>query len=318
MPYSIPCLSQSTTELLQSRYVVAYRQDWSVLKASGAGVREYLQGQITQDMGKLTAGQGIHTCILKPQGKTVSELYILEGNDDELILLAPSAYATSTVARLRQFALGYALRIGVVDDWGILDIQGADSAKALKLFGLSKPLNGYLSVSHNDSLHAITLWNQPDEFQVIGNKTKLDAVFGPSSLNVPDANQIEALRIIRGIPRFGTDWNEKIYPMNANMIEFDSVSFDKGCYVGQEVTSRMHWRGGVKKRFYRVKLEAAPDVLPCPISTTVGIGVLTSAATDAQGICFGIAHLPIEVVESDATLSLEHGIAVHVIDACQI
>jgi len=371
MPYFIPRLSQSTAELLQSRYVVAYRQDWSVIKASETGVRKYLQGQITQDMDKLTCGQGIHTCILKPQGKAVNELYILEGNDDELILLAPSAHAVSTVARLRQFALGYTLRIGVVDDWGILDIQGADSAEALKLFGLSKPLNGYLSTSHHNNLHAITLLNQPDGFQVIGNKTKLesllqnsgwmsgnptlspfsgwnalhggsmernsspemgqsgeadrrsrvlqealDAAFESSRLKVLDAEEVEALRIIRGIPRFGTDWNEKIYPMNANMIEFDSVSFDKGCYVGQEVTSRMHWRGGVKKRFYRVKLGATPDVLPCPISTTASIGVLTSAATDAHGVCSGIAHLPIEVAGSDATLSLEHGVTVHVIEAC--
>ena len=310
---SILRLSQSTTELLQSRYVMGWRRDWCVLKASGTGIREYLQGQITRDMGKLIPDQGIHACILTPQGKAVSELYILEGNDDELVLLTPSGYAFPTVARLRQFALGYVLRIGVVDVWSVLEIQGAHAAEELQRAGLSVVEDRWLATSHTGDIHIFTISAQSHGFWLIGETLGLDAIICSDIL---DKNDTEALRVIHGIPRFGVDWNEKIHPMNANMIEFDGVSFDKGCYVGQEVTSRMHWRGGTKKRFYRVKLGRAPDELPCPVLAAAKIGVLTSAAMDAAGICFGIAHLPIEVAESDTTLSLEDGATMRIIEAC--
>jgi len=292
---------------------VGWRQDWSVLKASGTDLRKYLQGQITQDMNKLSREQGIHACILTPQGKAVSEMYMLEGNDDELLLLAPADYAVSAVARLRQFALGYTLRLGVVDTWSILEIQGEHAAGELQQAGFPAVETGWLASNHAGDIHTLTMLEKPYAFWLIGETSKLDAIV---HTDIPEKNEVEALRVLRGIPRFGTDWNEKIYPMNANMIEFDSVSFDKGCYVGQEVTSRMHWRGGIKKRFYRVELENTPDALPCQILTTASIGILTSAATDATGACLGIAHLPIEVAESNTTLSLENGAAVHIIEAC--
>jgi len=309
-------LSPAATKLLQIKYAVTWRQDWCVLKASGSGVRDYLQGQITQDMDKLTREQGIHACLLTPQGKAVSELYLLEENGDELILLVSPDHAIPTVARLRQFALGYQLRIGIVDAWSVLDIQGQHATDGLQHFDLPEPEQGWLRSCHADDMHILTMLKDSHDFWVIGNRLELDAMLASSSPARLNADQLEAIRIIRGIPRFGVDWNEKIYPMNANLVEFDGVNFDKGCYVGQEITSRMHWRGGVKKRLYRVTLENAPDAIPCPILTTAKIGMLTSAATDAANTCFGIAHLPIEIAESDTSLSLPNGATVNIIEAC--
>ncbi|HKI61511.1 MAG TPA: tRNA-modifying protein YgfZ, partial [Mariprofundaceae bacterium] len=104
--------------------------------------------------------------------------------------------------------------------------------------------------------------------------------------------------------------------LNANLIEFNGVSFEKGCYVGQEITSRMHWRGGIKKKLYRVGIEEQPDSLPCPLFTTAKIGELKSAAIDHEGACTGIALLPVEVAESKAPLTLENGSIVTLHEAC--
>jgi len=124
------------------------------------------------------------------------------------------------------------------------------------------------------------------------------------------------MRIIRGMPDFGAEWNESVFPLNANLIEFDGVSFEKGCYVGQEVTSRMHWRGGIKKKLYRVAIDGSPDTLPCPIKSTANIGELHSAAINHENNCFGIAHLPIETVESQAQLYLENGAEISILEPC--
>ncbi|WP_100265898.1 YgfZ/GcvT domain-containing protein [Mariprofundus ferrinatatus] len=317
MTIKLPRLSSATADRLLQSSVAAPRSRWSVLKASGSTVRDYLQGQVTQDMGKLTSECGIHACLLTPQGKAVSELYIIQGRDEELILLVPSAKAEITVGRLRQFALGHTLRIGIVDTLAICSIQGANAPELLHKFELTEPGNGWLacSRSESDDTFALVMPKSPRGFWVISSKEKIDVAL--SNHVMLDETEFEAMRVIRGFPDFGTEWDESIHPLNANLIEFDGVSFNKGCYVGQEVTARMNWRGGIKKKLYRVSISGQPDTIPCPVQTTAKIGELKSAAIDHEGNCFGIALLPVDVGESESVaLSLENGASVEVLEAC--
>ncbi len=138
--------------------------------------------------------------------------------------------------------------------------------------------------------------------------------------NVPLQSNVDELmmeqgRILCGIPKLGVDWDVKLHPLNANLIERQGVSFDKGCYVGQEVTSRMQWRGGIKKKLYRVQVDEKVDV-PCAVLTTVKVGEITSLAQNSDGVYQGIALLPIEVVESNKPLNVEGGAHVRVIGIC--
>jgi len=314
---SLPTLTAATAEQLLSGAVIAPRNRWAVLKASGDGLRDYLQGQITQDMGRLSAEQAIHSCILTPQGKAASELYILEGLGDELILLTPAAHAEAIVARLRRFALGYRLRIGLVDTLAVCSVQGAGAAEIIADAGLDEPGEAWLGSSRaaEPERFALVMPQQPRGFWLISERAWSDRLHAAHTAISED--ELIAMRIIRGLPEFGCEWDERIHPLNANLIEFDGVSFDKGCYVGQEVTSRMHWRGGIKKRLYRIALSAAPEQLPCPILTQSGnVGELRSAAIDHEQRCVGIALLPIETAESAAALTLENGATVELLEAC--
>jgi folate-binding protein YgfZ len=317
MSNNIPRLSEQTADRLLHSYVLASRSNWSVLKASGPTVRDYLQGQITQDMGKLEAEQAIHSCILSPQGKALSELFIAEGNNDELILLTPATHAVATVNRLRKFSIGHELRLGIVESMAVCTAQGANATDLLEEFALPEPGNTWLASSRNNQMGsvAIVMPNIPRGFWIISDRAQIDKVIQTSENRVPE-HELEAMRIIRGMPDFGVEWNESIHPLNANLIEFDGVSFEKGCYVGQEVTSRMHWRGGIRKKLYRVSISGVPDALPCPVKSTVNIGELHSAAIDHEGKCFGIAHLPIETVESNTPLCLENGAEITILEPC--
>ncbi len=319
MQHRLPRLSPETAETLFHSYVMARRTAWSVLKASGEGLRDYLQGQLTQDIRRLTQDRGIHACLLTPQGRPEAELYLLEGVNDELILLTPSEYAEATVARLRRFALGYQLRIGIVASMGVCTIQGANAVEGLNRFGLSEPGAGWLATSHRDDRHALCISEDPRGFWVMAADEAIDRCLADSEHAVAE-DQIEAMRIIQGLPRFGCEWDASVYPLNANLIEFQGVSFDKGCYVGQEVTSRMHWRGGIRKRLYRCRLGKAPETdLPCPVRLNSGsaIGELKSAALDHEGVAHGIVWLPIEVAESASSgLTLEDGTGIELGEAC--
>ncbi len=326
MNHNLPRLGQPTVEMLIQSYVLGRRNIWSVLKASGSGIRDYLQGQITQDMAKLSEDQGIHACILTPQGKAVSELYIIEGRNDELILLTPGVLAEVTVARLRRFALGAELRMGVVDSMGICSVQGANAAEALADFGLSEPGQSWLATSRHESedIFALTMPNDPHGFWVVAPNERVDAVLDASSA-VVDENEIEAMRIIQGLPRFGVEWQSTLQPLNANLEEFHGVSFDKGCYVGQEITSRMHWRGGIRKKLYKVMIQGNVNTiksLPCPLFASaeqgsVRMGELCSAAIDHEGTVHGIALLPIEVAEETGReLFVDAETSVYIKEAC--
>ncbi|MDX8392356.1 MAG: folate-binding protein [Mariprofundaceae bacterium] len=320
---SIPAVSSAvvsnqTAEMLAHGHIFCREPLWAVIKASGEGVRDYLQGQITQDMSRLSAEQGIHACLLTPQGKAVCELYIIEGAGNELVILTPRFIAEQTVARLRRFALGYSLRIGIVDALTVWSVQGEKSAELFAHLDIPLPDNTWLASSRHAAKECLAM--------SISTASKCFWLISDADFAVPQqeseitASELEAIRIIRGRLRFGAEWDASIHPLNANLIEFNGVSFDKGCYVGQEVTSRMHWRGGIKKKLYRIQLNNAEKgfnpKLPCPIHSTAPVGELRALACDNTGTFYGIALLAIEVVQAETALKLTDGSTVSVVEAC--
>ncbi|MCK5308193.1 MAG: folate-binding protein YgfZ [Zetaproteobacteria bacterium] len=308
-------LSKEESTAIQHGCLTCLRDEYTIIKASGATVLDYLQGQVTQDMHQLTEGRGIYTAILTPQGKVVSDLYIISGHSRELIIIVRKDYAEALVGRLRQFSLGHELRVGIVDSLRLISIQGNGCDNLLNKHKLPPPAENRLSTNSvaGRDIFTIRMAEAADNgvWIITDDTTSLTT----QSETVVNELAIHAARIIRGIPAYGIDWNDKIFPLNANLIEFEGVNFEKGCYVGQEVTSRMQWRGGIKKRFYRIQLESLPTTFPCPVSTTVEIGMVTSAALNGDEV-FGIAHLPIELVENQTPLIDPEGDSVQVIETC--
>lgn len=304
--------SKEDQQQLQEGYLGGSHDDYVIIKASGATLLDYLQGQLTQDIKRLTPSQGIYSAILTPQGKMIADMHIISGHNHELIIIARKDYAETLVGRLRQFALGHELRIGMVDSFKLLSIQGRRCDDFLELHNLPVPASSHLNSASASGRELFTIrmaeaaddgvWIVTDDIEAIGK--------------LSDEAIIHAARICKGQPTFGLDWNEKAFPLNANLIELKGVDFDKGCYVGQEITSRMQWRGGIKKHLYHIVLESFPQELPSPVSTTVEIGSITSAAIDAEGVVHGIAHLPIEIVESDTPLIDVNGDSIQIIETC--
>jgi folate-binding protein YgfZ len=97
---------------------------------------------------------------------------------------------------------------------------------------------------------------------------------------VGDADGWEALRLERGVPRFGPDFDDKTYPQEASL-EKAAVSFDKGCYLGQEVVCMLEMRGHVKRKLVSIVLdgtEAPPRGAPVADGSGAAVGEVTSAA----------------------------------------
>ena len=100
------------------------------------------------------------------------------------------------------------------------------------------------------------------------------------SATLGDDSGWEALRIERAVPRFGVDFDEKTYPQEASL-EKTAVSFDKGCYLGQEVVFMLEKRGHVKRKLAAVVLDAGePPARGAEVKDEAGasVGAVTSAA----------------------------------------
>jgi len=279
-----------------------HRASFVVLKASGEGIRDYLQGQITQDINLLTPTSPIYTAVLTPQGKMIADMHIIDAGN-ELIMITTATHAITLVERLRRFALGHDIRLGCVESLGVLSIQGEDAKQIVQ--EITQPIEASLPMSEAANQGAWLVMKCTDIEQALSHMS--DAC---------NEDELEKAAIIYGTPRFGRDWDASTHPLNANLIEMNGVNFDKGCYVGQEVTSRMHWRNSIKKKLYKVQIPGSLPAIPCPIQSNTKVGMLTSAATNTFNEIFGIAHLPIETVENHTPLYLENGDVIVVIKAC--
>jgi tRNA-modifying protein YgfZ len=118
----------------------------------------------------------------------------------------------------------------------------------------------------------------------------------PAELNVFAAGLPDwhAHRIALGIPDSPDIEPEKLLWLEANAAELNGVSFDKGCYVGQENTARMNWRGKVRKRLLPVTMVAGPAADRTVLADGKPVGTLTSQAEMHGGEWRGIAHMRVE------------------------
>lgn len=218
-----------------------------MLAISGEDARSFLQGLITNDMDALTPDHAIYAALLTPQGKYLYDFFLVE--HDGTILLDCTADRREGLKR--RLAM-YKLRAKVAIDDAAEDIQiyaliGRGAPEALGLReepGHCRPFRG--GVAYVDP-----------RLSAMGARAILPADSASALLttefSAADAATYEALRISLGIPESGIDLvPEKSFPLECGFEELNGVDFDKGCYVGQEVTARMKHRSLVRRRLFPV------------------------------------------------------------------
>ena len=268
---------------------------WRVLEVAGGKAGAFLQTQLTNDMQALSPARALHAALLTPQAKPVAEVYALAPGDfpARVWLLAPAASAEAALARLERFSLGWPVKMRIVEGLSVVSVQGEEAAEALAGAGLPRPEGAeWLGCAAADGAVVVRMPLVREGFWVVAGGKALAALQARADAT---GEEMEALRIAAGLPRFGCEWDGKTTPLHANLDLADGVSFTKGCYVGQEVVSRMHWRHAVRRRLWLLRLFGDDPVRP-------GLGALRSVA-EAHGARWGIASLP--AAEEDARRALE-------------
>jgi folate-binding protein YgfZ len=208
--------------------------DRGVVKVAGDDARRFLNGLASNDMANLAPGQARFAALLTPQGKIIVDFIAAEAEPDDgggFFLDCPRALASALVEKLNFYKLR--AKIAVEDLSGALGVMAVWDSAALSDFGLS------YADPRLPALGARTIL--PPH---LANEAAADL-----GATLTDAEVYDAHRIALGVPRGGMDFiYGDTFPHEADMDQLAGVDFDKGCYVGQEVVSRVEHRSNARSR----------------------------------------------------------------------
>jgi tRNA-modifying protein YgfZ len=265
----------------------AFLPDRGVVKVSGEDARNFLGGLVTTDVERLEPGIGRFGALLTPQGKIVVDFLITEAPASDgggFLLDCARALAQSFADKLRFYKLRAKVSVeNLSESLGVIAAWDGEAAAQPDL-AFADPRQPSLGLR---ILAAELL--APKTAELIGAE-------------LVDASAYEAHRIACGVPRGGLDFiYGDAFPHETNMDRLHGVDFDKGCYVGQEVVSRMQHRGTARTRIVRIALDGpSPEAGATILAGDKAVGTMGSTAGE-----LGLALVRIDRV-ADA---LEAGLA---------
>ncbi len=197
-----------------------------LIHIEGADRRAFLQNLITNDVNKLSVTKSLYACLLTPQGKFLHDFFVLEGEGFILLDCEGGERAADLFKRLNMFRLRADVQLSLEESNSVYAIFNAS--------GLGLP----------DPRH-------PE----MGSRS-----FEKPGLPEKDFEEWDSRRIKRVIPDGSRDLIVGTSTMDeAQMDTLNAISYEKGCYIGQELTARMHYRGLGKKHIQCVKLDNLPE-----------------------------------------------------------
>lgn len=239
-----------------------------IVKVVGPPARNFLNGLLTADVSKVTPTHPCFAALLTPQGKIVVDCIVAESQDgDAFILDCPRTLARTLVDKLDFYKLRTKVTVQDVSDaLGVLAVWGGEPRCDRWLSYPDPRLRelGWRIVLPTD----------------LANEAMADL-----GADIVDARDYDMHRIALGIPCGGVDFTYgDAFPHEADMDQLNGVDFAKGCYIGQEVVSRMQHRGSVRTRVVAVAYDGvAPQSGTAVLAGEKQVGTFGSAS-DGRGL----------------------------------
>ncbi len=274
------------------------RSSWGLIKITGAERLKYLHNQSTNKFDHLQPGEGCETVFVTSTARTLDLATTYVTEDEVLVIVSPQRreYLLKWLDRFI-FPFDKVELTDISAENGLFTLLGEQSDTLLQKLGLNtiigQPEGSHQLLKIEDipvrvavgSDLAIAGYNLifPIEY---GEKLQQKLIENGATL-ISDRDW-EKLRILQGRPAPDKELTEDYNPLEAGL--WQTISFDKGCYIGQETIARLNTYNGVKQGLYGIKL--SQEVTP-PLPVTVAgnkVGVLTSCTVTPDGI-FGLAYI---------------------------
>ena len=232
--------------------------DRSIISISGEDSAAFLQGLITNDITKVTADRSIYSALLTPQGKFLYDFFIMHTQDGFLIDVA-SSWAQTLKDKLSKFKLRSKISLELLDTHTVSVVWGHGEP-------ISNLINAGDTITQNNSILFVDPRHPGMGLRCISTESAL-----PIHATESTQEEYHFHRLSLGIPDGERDMlPEKDILLELHFEELNGVDFQKGCYMGQELTARTKYRALIKKHLYTVTAaEGTP--LPEP-STAVMVG----------------------------------------------
>ena len=254
--------------------------DRGVVKVAGDDARRFLNGLVTNDMAKVAPGNPRFAALLTPQGKIIVDFIIAEAPAPDgggFFLDCPRALVPELVEKLNF----YKLRAKVIceDLSDVLGVMAVWNGAGDSEYGLSYP---------------------DPRLPALGTRVMLPPHLAAEAAadlgaTLADAESYDAHRIALGIPRGGFDFiYADTFPHEADMDQLNGVDFDKGCYVGQEVVSRVEHRASARSRVLPIAYDEFSPLSGLPI--TAGDKQVGTLGSTAKGR--GLALMRLDRIET--------------------
>ena len=212
-------------------------EDRAVLRVSGADRVDFLQGIVSNDVAKAGRDRGVWAAFLTPQGKYLHDFFLIA--DAESILLdCERARADDLRKRLRRYTLRSDARVEAADDL----VVALASADAIPVSGAAAC---FPDPRHRDA-----------GYRTIGARSTVEQVMASAGLTPAEPLEWDRRRLALGLPDGSRDMEiERSTLAEGNADLLGGIDWDKGCWMGQEVTARMHYRGLAKRRLAPMRVD---------------------------------------------------------------
>jgi len=220
---------------------------FGILRFTGPDALSFLQGQLTNDTKRLSADNSMLAAYLNPQGRVLALIYLLPHSSGTLAIL-PRELLQPTAERLRKFVLRAKVKI---DDPGeSLVVSGYHGAQALAEAGLPVPSGGAGYVEKDGVGVAHVGHDAVRHWVIAAPNAQLDAQGAGAAIE----RHWRLADIRAGLPQVYAVTSEAFVAQMLNLDLLDAISFNKGCYTGQEIVARTQHLGRIKRRLFRVSL----------------------------------------------------------------
>ena len=240
--------------------------DLGLVRARGSDAARFLQGQLSNDVTRLAAGTSLLAGYHNPQGRAIALLRLVYWDADDILAVVPRELAGGVVSRLSKFVLR--AKVKIADESAAWQISGLVGTTKVAVQADAAPeLPTIVSAqTRAEGAVFVCIAESPPRWLMIAPAGMSSAAIAPAArpdnVVIGDRENWRRLDIAAGLPQVCAATSEEFVAQMLNLDVLNAIAFDKGCYTGQEVIARAHYRGRVKRRMQRFVSREACRLAP--------------------------------------------------------
>ncbi|VAW63101.1 tRNA-modifying protein YgfZ [hydrothermal vent metagenome] len=297
---------QREQRVIHSGLTICDLSHQGLISVDGKDAADFLQGQLTNDIRDVSEQHSQLSAYCTHKGRMLANFRIFK-RDESFYLRLPQSQLEATLKRINMFILmskvsirdasNALVRIGVSGPKAHEQLSSIISALPAVVDAMTRA-NGYTIIKCPGTLH---------RYEIYGELEAMKTLWGQLDVNAAPvgASCWEGLDILAGIPTIYPQTAEAFIPQMANMQLINGVSFQKGCYTGQEIVARMQYLGKLKRQMFRIHIDTSDVVNPGEklfgkASTSgQGPGEIVNAQMDSEGGYTALAVINIADAEAN-------------------